>query len=452
MILYNCKIITWENPNRILDNHALRVEEDRITEIDDAAILLDKYPFDEKMDAKGQFLMPGLICAHTHFYGVFSRGMSTHGDAPKDFVEILQKLWWPLDQSLQKEDIYYSVLVCIIDAIKHGNTTIFDHHASPNFIEGSLDVIEQAVRETGIRASLCYEVTDRGGEERADAGIAENIRMIKKVSKNPSGSLVTAMFGLHAGLTLSNSTLSKCSKAIPAGFGFHIHVAEHQSDEYDSLNNYGMRVVDRLGKYGITGEDSIFVHGVHLDNQEIEIIKETGTWLTHQPRSNMNNAVGMADAESIVRYGVPVCIGNDGFSFAMWDEWRSCYLSHKLWKRDPRAMNGDLVIKMGAYNNGKLASHFFKDNIGMISPGAKADLILVDYCPITELNEGNLPWHILFGFRDSMVTMTMVNGVVLMKDRQLIGINEQEVSNRARELSKDVWKRYNTQFKDQEDI
>ena len=445
MIIYNATIITWQSRNQIFENYGIRITGDRITEIDKSELLISKYAGEESIDAKGQLLMPGLICAHTHFYGLFSRGMALHGDAPADFLEILKKLWWPLDQSLLAEDIYYSALASIIDAIKHGTTTVFDHHASPNFITGSLDLIEKAVLETGIRASLCYEVTDRGGIEKAEEGIAENIRMIKKTSLNPEGSIVTSTFGLHAALTVSDETLRK-SKEIPAGSGYHIHVAEHQSDEYHSLNKHGKRVVDRLHDFGITGPNSIFVHGVHLDQRELEIIRDTGTWLTHQPRSNMNNAVGMADIEGAMRFGIPVCLGNDGFSFAMWDEWRTCYLAHKLWKRDPRALPGDLVATMGAINNGKLASHFFKDKIGTIEVGAKADLILVDYKPITEMTAGNLPWHIIFGFRDSMVTHTIVNGKVLMRNGVILGIDEDSVSRKAKEVSREVWDRYNHQF------
>lgn len=446
MIIYNCGVVTWGQSDLVLENQAVRVIHDRIERVAPQDELLLQFPTEEKINANGQLLMPGLICAHTHFYGVFSRGMAIHGDPPADFVEILNKLWWPLDQSLTEEGIYYSAVVCLLDAIKHGTTTIFDHHASPNYIEGSLDVIEKAVIETGLRASLCYEVTDRGGKEKTLAGIQENLRMIEKLKDQPTGSLLTSTFGLHAGLTLSDETLETCQMMIPGGYGFHIHVAEHQSDEHKSINKHGKRVIDRLHDHGITGSNSIFVHGVHLDGLELQIIRDTRTWLTHQPRSNMNNAVGMANIESALRLGIPVCLGNDGFSFAMWDEWRACYLAHKLWQRDPRAMNGAFVAEMGAINNARMASHFFQDKIGYIEPGAKADLILVDYQPITELTTGNLPWHILFGLRDSMVTLTMVNGKVLMKDREIIGINETDVYSSARKISREVWRRYERQF------
>jgi putative selenium metabolism protein SsnA len=392
--------------------------------------------------------MPGLICAHTHFYGAFSRGLAIPGAPPADFPQILQKLWWPLDQSLTLDDVKYSTLVCLLDAIKHGNTTLFDHHASPNAIEGSLDVIADAIMDSGLRGVVCYEVTDRGGESKAKKGIAENVRMLNKVKNYEYEGRIKANFGIHASLTVSEKTIEECRNAGDENAGFHIHVAEHPIDEYDSLEKTGLRVIDRLMKHNILGKNTIIVHGVHMDMREIEILAETKTWLSHQPRSNMNNAVGMADIDSILRMGVKVCMGNDGFSNAMWDEWRTCYLAHKLWNRDPQRMNGSKVIEMAAYNNAELTSQYFDGNgrIGIIEEGAQADLILVDYDPFTELTPGNLPWQILFGFRDSMVTMTMVAGKVLMKNNEFLTLDKEEIIRKALNLSKDVWVRYQDQF------
>ncbi|MRS05887.1 hydrolase, partial [bacterium] len=243
-------------------------------------------------------------------------------------------------------------------------------------------------------------------------------------------------------------TLEKCRVAVDGQAGFHIHVAEHQIDEFSSLEKYGLRVIDRLKKFDLLGDNSIVAHGVHMDMREAELLAETQTWLAHQPRSNMNNAVGLADVESMLRLGIKVCMGNDGFSNAMWDEWRTCYLAHKLIHKDPRRMNGADVIELGAYNNALLAQHFFPNTIGLgtIQEGAPADLILVDYEPVTEMTPGNLPWQILFGFRDSMVTTTMVDGKVLMKDRQLTSIDEHKISAEARKRSKEVWDRYQKMF------
>jgi putative selenium metabolism protein SsnA len=358
----------------------------------------------------------------------------------------LSKLWWPLDKALTPEDVRYSALVCLIDAIKHGTTTLIDHHASPNAIEGSLDVIAEAVDQSGVRAGLCYEVTDRDGEAKARAGIEENVRFIERLRQETvAEGRLAASFGLHASLTLSEATLQACRDAAPEGTGFHTHVAEHQVDQDDSLAKTGERVVSRLARHGILGEDTIAVHAVHVDEAEIDLLASSGTWVTHQPRSNMNNGVGTAQVELMLGAGVRVCLGNDGFSNAMWEEWKSAYLVHKLWQRDPRRMQGGMVAKLAIYNNAALASRLFPTApIGIIQPGAQADLIFVEYHPTTPLSVGNLPWHILFGFQESMVTTTIVAGKILMRDRQLITLDETEITARARELAAAVWRRYET--------
>lgn len=439
MLITHATLITWEAENRVLEDHAVLVEKDRIKEIGPSAELSAKYPNEQKLDARGQYVMPGSICAHTHFYGAYARGMAIPGPAPKDFPEILQRLWWPLDRSLDAESIQYSVLPCLVDAIKHGTTTLIDHHASPNAIDGSLDIIAAAVESSGLRAVLCYEVTDRDGEAKMQAGIDENVRFIKR-TKHP---LLAGIFGLHAGLTLSDSSLDLCRQAVPDDVGFHVHTAEHESDEYDSLNKSGLRVIDRLHKHGILGPKTITAHGVHFDAREIQILCETGTWLSHQPRSNMNNGVGVAQVESMLRAGVRVCLGNDGFSNAMWEEWKAAYLLHKVHHRDPRRMNGYDVQQMAIYNNAALTNVFFPAApIGQIIPGAFADIIFVDYHPNTPLTAGNLPWHIIFGFQPGMVSTTIVAGKVLMKDRELLTLDEKEIGAKAREIAPKVWARY----------
>ena len=442
MLITNAAVITWEKENRILDDRAILIEGDRIKEIGSSSDLVKKHPAAEKLDAGGQYVMPGGICAHTHFYGAYARGMAIPGPAPRDFPEILKKLWWPLDRSLDAESIRYSVLPCVVDAIKHGTTTLIDHHASPNAIDGSLDIIAEEVEKSGLRAVLCYEVTDRDGEEKMRAGVNENIRFMKK-DKSPR---LAGTFGLHASLTLSESSLALCRDSAPAGAGFHIHTAEHESDEYDSLNKSGLRVIDRLQKHDLLGPGTITTHGVHIDAREMQILTESGTWLSHQPRSNMNNGVGVAPIESMMRAGVKVCLGNDGFSNAMWEEWKAAYLLHKVHHRDPRRMGGYDVQQMAVYNNAALANVFFPNApIGQLIAGAVADMIFVDYQPNTPVTAGNLPWHIIFGFQQSMVTTTIVAGKVLMKDRTLLTLDEKDISAKAREIAPRVWDRYQTE-------
>lgn len=443
MLITNGRLVTWNTPNEIIENGGIYIKNGRIAEIGPSQTLLQKYPNAPQLDAHQQLVMPGNICAHTHFYGAFARGMAIPAPPMKDFPDILERLWWRLDRALFDVDVKYSALVSLIDAIKHGTTTLIDHHASPNAIDSSLDQIADAVEQAGVRAALCYEVTDRNGAEGTQAGISENVRFLHSLKERQSN-LLAGTFGLHASLSLSDETLADCvAAARELDTGFHIHVAEHEADEYDSLYKYGKRVVHRLADAGILGPKSIVAHCVHVDAAEMNLLRDTGTWVTHQPRSNMNNAVGAADVESMLRLGIPVCLGNDGFSNNMWAEWKTAYLLHKVAHRDPRRANGMDIVQMGIYNNAALAQVFWPDlPMGKLVTGAAADIIFVDYHATTPLTADNLPWHILFGFESSMVTTTIVAGKVLMQDRQLLTLDEAEITARSRELAAEVWERF----------
>jgi putative selenium metabolism protein SsnA len=442
-LITNATLVNW-SPRQIAADQAVLVRGERIADIGASETLAASHPDLERYDARGRLLMPGNICAHTHFYGAFARGMAIPGPAPRDFPEILRRLWWPLDKALTLDDVRLSALVCLVDAIRHGTTTLIDHHASPNAIDGSLSVIADAVSQAGVRGVLCYEVTDRAGEANAQAGIAENVRFLRASVAYPT---VRATFGLHASLTLSEATLAACVRANEASGakegGFHIHVAEHEADEEDSLAKYGLRTVPRLARAGILGPRSIVAHAVHIDAWEMETLRDTQTWVTHQPRSNMNNAVGAAQIDAMLRGGIRLCLGNDGFSNDMWAEWKAAYLLHKVASRDPRAANGENIVTMAAVNNPRLAEQFFPgQQLGTLAIGAAADMIVVDYDPFTPFTGGNLPWHVLFGFEASMVRATIAAGRVLMWDNQLRTLDAAAIAAEARSRAPAVWGRY----------
>jgi len=445
MIISNGKIVTWGEPNEILEGKALLIQDGLIREVENEIDLKAAYPEEEILDAQGQMVMPGLICAHTHFYGAFSRGMAIPGEPSRNFQEILANLWWKLDKGLDEDGVRYSALALLADATRYGCTTLFDHHASPSCIDGSLDIEADAVTESGLRTSLCYEVTDRDGEEKALAGIRENGRFISEVQTGRYNPMLRAHFGLHASLTVNDETLERCLAENNGRVGFHSHAAEGIVDQEDSLTKYGKRVVERFAAAGVLGERTILAHGVHLTPHEMDLLADSGTWLSHQPRSNMNNAVGVAPVEEMLKQGVKVCLGNDGFSNAMWQEWFFAYLIQKDQQADPRAMNGYDVIKIAVENNSRLATQTWDGlRIGKIEKGAAADLILVDYHPITPMHAGNLPWHILFGFRDGMVTATMAGGKLLMKDRKLLLLDEAEIAAKSREAAVRCWEKVNS--------
>lgn len=440
MLIIHARLAPLGSEPRLIDDGALLIQGRRITALGTTADLATRFPDVDRWDARGQLVLPASICAHTHFYGAFSRGMGIPGEPPETFPQILERLWWRLDKALTLEDIRYSALVCLVDAIRHGTTTLIDHHASPNAIDGSLDVIAEAVQRAGLRASLSYEVTDRDGPERARAGIEENVRFAEEASEDPQ---LAASFGLHASLTLSDETLADCvAVAEEIGLGFHVHVAEGVSDQDDSLRRSGKRVVHRLADAGILQPKTIAIHCVHVDEGEIERLAETGTWVTHQPRSNMNNAVGVAPVERMLEEGVNVGLGNDGFSNQMFTEMKTAYFLHKLDQRDPQAMPGNVVMDLAYGNNARLAQVFWSDErLGELSEGAMADLVFIDYHPTTPLTAENLPWHILFGVEASMITSTVCAGRVLMRDRELLTLDEEAITARSRQLASEVWSR-----------
>lgn len=427
----------------LIEDGAIAIQSDTILAVGPTSELRRQYPeAAQELDAGGKLALPGSICAHTHFYGAYARGLAIPGPAPKNFPEILQRLWWTLDKALDPESVKYSALVCLVDSIRRGTTTLIDHHASPNAIEGSLSLIAEAVKTAGLRACLCYEVSDRDGEARAQAGIDENVRWIKEARARQDPTLA-GTFGLHAALTLSNATLERAlAAADPLGSGFHIHAAEGPADQEWSLQTYGERVIQRLHRHGILGEKTIVAHAIAIDPWEMALLRETGTWVTHQPRSNMNNAVGVADVPAMLRAEMRVGLGNDGFSFDMFQEMKTAYLLHKVHTDDPRTLGGYEVMTLAYANNAALAGLFFPKPVGRLEPGAFADIILVDYHPFTPLSSGNLPWHLLFGFDGGHVTHTIAAGRLLMADRQLLALDEAEIAARARELAPGVWERF----------
>jgi putative selenium metabolism protein SsnA len=446
MLIINGTIITLGEANRVIENGSVYVKGEKIADIGTTRQLASKYPSEERLDAHGMLVMPGGIVAHTHFYGAFARGMSlSPGPPPKTFPEILQQLWWKIDRALTLEDCRLSALVCLADAIRNGTTTLIDHHASPNAIDGSLDVVADAVLESGLRASLCYEVTDRNGAAGARAGIRENVRFLKKLATREwrqAKHRIGASFGVHASFTVSDKTLEQCLDAIDGlGAGFHIHVAEDMTDEDDALDKFKRRVGERLENLGVFGPRTIAAHCVHVDPGEIEALHRTQTNVAHNARSNMNNAVGVADVPGMLRRGILVGLGNDGFSNNQFAEMKTAYLLHKSARRDPRVMGADQVLQMAYTNNAKIAQVFWKPRVGELSVGAFADMVVLDYVPYTPLTAANFPWQLIFGIDGTHVTHTLCAGKVLMKDRVLLTLDEEAIAAKAREHAQRVWKR-----------
>ncbi|MCX7938969.1 MAG: putative aminohydrolase SsnA [Anaerolineae bacterium] len=443
MLIYNATMLTLGSHPRVIENGAVLIREGRIADIGESAVLRARHPDErERLDASGKVMLPGGICAHTHFYGAFARGLAIPGEAPRNFIEVLQKLWWRLDRALDYEGVKYSALVCLVDAIKNGMTTLIDHHASPDAIDGALDAIAEAVEQAGVRAALCYEVTDRNGLEGAQRGIAENVRFARRLRQQPSPLLGAAM-GIHASFTVSDPTLEACVQAAEEHqLPIHIHVAEDPADEDDCFSKYRMAVVERLAQRGALSARTICAHCIHLSERELDLLAEHGAKVAHQPRSNMNNGVGVARVPEMLARGICVGLGNDGFSNDPFAEMKAADLLQKVSARDPRALGADKVVHMAYTNNAAIAQLFWRDLSGALTIGAAADLVLLDYAPFTPLHAGNAPWHMVFGMHGGMVTHTMVGGRWLMMDRQLLTLDEREIAAKAREAAERAWKKF----------
>ncbi|UCF79903.1 MAG: putative aminohydrolase SsnA [Candidatus Eiseniibacteriota bacterium] len=430
-------VITLGKNNQVIHDGAVYVKDGLIADVGKAKELKERHDCQVKVDARNKVVMPGFICAHHHLYSTMARGFAPPGEPASCFGEILERLWWKLDKALLEDDVYVSALVPLIECIRNGTTAIFDHHASPSYREGSLDVLARAVLESGIRASLCYEVSDRNVPT---GGLAENERFLKRMAAEKSPFL-TGMMGLHASMTLSDETLEKCrAVAERYGVGYHIHVAEGSEDHSDSLVKYGVRTVERLVSRGICGKSSLYVHCIHLDDRETELIKETGTTAVHNPESNMNNAVGVANVLGMMGRGILVGLGTDGMASDMPAQMRCAYLLHRLENRDPRVAFCE-APQLLLWNNAEIAAKFFPVRLGVIERGAAADLAVLDYIPPTTLDADNFLGHFIFGMVDAVVDTTIVAGRILMRNKQVLSLDEEEIAARCRTLAAKVWSR-----------
>jgi len=441
----NGRVITRDDRMPLVENGCVAIRDGRIVEVGATADLQHSYPSAQFLDARGGLIMPGLINTHTHLYSTFARGMALKDDAPGNFVEILERLWWRLDKVLTLEDVYLSALVAMIDCIRSGTTTIFDHHSSPGAIAGSLSRIAEAAHQTGLRSCLCYEVTDRDGDEVTNQSIAENRAFLESCRQSPDD-LIRGLFGLHASFTLSDQTLSRCARAAAeVDAGFHVHVAEAESDVIECRRAHGKRVVERFNDFGILGPRTIAAHCVHVDDREIDLLRSSETNVIHNPESNMGNAVGCAPVLKMMERGVHVGLGSDGYASDMFESLKLANLLHKhqsgqpdaAWAEPPAMLFGE---------NAAIASACFGGSVGQLIPGAFADIIVVDYDPPTPLTASNLNSHILFGLSGRAVRTTIVGGRIVMQDRELAGIDENELMAKARVAAAKLWQRFQASF------
>ncbi len=441
LLVGNGWLITRDESRPLIEDGCVAIEHGVIAGVGKTDELQQMYPEARLIDARGRLIMPGLINPHMHLYSTFARGMALKDEAPDNFVHILERLWWRLDKVLNLDDVYLSAMVAMIDCIRNGTTTIFDHHSSPGAVAGSLTRIAEAAHQTGLRSCLCYEVTDREGAEVADLSIEEN-RAFLRYCKESGDKLLRGLFGLHASFTIGDRTMERCTEAAAEfGAGFHIHVAEAASDQVQCQMEHGKRVVKRLHDLGILGSRSIAAHCVHVDSSEMELLKATRTNVIHNPESNMGNAVGCAPALEMLARGVRVGLGSDGYTCDMFESLKVANLLHKHQAGQPSAGWAEPPAMLFA-ENARIASDCYGRTVGKLIPGALADLIVVDYDAPTPMAGSNTDSHILFGVSGRCVETTIIGGRIVMQDRKLLAIDEREIMAKARAAAARLWERF----------
>ncbi|MBP8639624.1 MAG: putative aminohydrolase SsnA [Oscillospiraceae bacterium] len=441
LIIGNGKLITRDSNNPYFSDGAVVLDGSTIFELGSTTEMKRKYPEAEFIDAKGGIIMPAFINTHEHIYSAMARGLSINGYNPKGFLDILDGMWWTLDRNLTLAQTRQSARATYIECIKNGVTTVFDHHASFGEITGSLYAIEDAAKEMGVRSCLCYEVSDRAGQEKTRLAVNENESFIKHALTDKSD-MIAGMMGLHASFTLSNETLELCAANKPQEVGYHIHVAEGIEDLHHCLKNYGKRILDRLMDFGILGAKTITAHCIYVNGHEMELLKETDTMVVHNPESNMGNACGCPPTMEIVKRGILTGLGTDGYTHDMIESYKVANILHKHSLCDATVAWGE-VPQMLFDGNAKIAGRYFKNELGVLKQGAAADVIVMDYIPYTPFDDSNCNGHILFGMNGRNVVTTVCNGRVLMKDRQLVGIDEEKVMAEIHEESAKLWKTIN---------
>ena len=433
----NGRLLTRDPERPYFPDGAVVLEGDTVREAGPLAELRAKYPQAEFVDAKGGVIMPGLINAHTHIYSGLARGLSIAGNNPTNFLEVLEGTWWNIDRHLTLDGTRASAYATVLDCIRDGVTTIFDHHASYRAVPGSLFAIKDVCRELGIRACLCYEVSDRDGEEKCGEAIRENADFARWARDN-GGDMVKAMFGGHALFTLSDRTFERMVEANDGMTGFHIHVSEGMNDVYDSLRTYGCRPVNRLMNHGILGERTILGHCIHVSPAEMDLIRETGTMVVNNPESNMGNAVGCSPVLQMMAKGITVGMGTDAYTHDMLESLKVFLLIQRHNACLPNVAWGE-AMTMLFQNNAAIGAKYFQKPLGVLKSGAAADVVVMDYKPFTPFSEENADGHILFGMMGRSCRTTIINGRVLYKDREFVSIDEERINAWTLEQSKKLW-------------
>lgn len=373
-----------------------------------------------ELDCTGMYVTRSFAIGHHHVYSALARGMPGPQREPGNFREILKYVWWALDKSLDEEMIKYSALVTAMEAAMAGSTFVIDHHASPSVIKGSLEIIANAFDKVGVGHLLCYEASDRDGIVKARKGMAETARYLAKRQ---------GLVGLHASFTVGSETLERAVDLMQRfQTGVHVHVAEDLYDQEHCLSTYRMRVMKRWYEAGLLNSSkTILVHGLHLDDQERELFRNSPCWLVQNTESNLNNRVGHFNGGGL---GNRIMLGTDGMHSDMFLSAKAAYFSGKGF---------DKIDTTEAYQRFRNPCRYLIEN--GFSGAGENNLVVLKYDHPTDFNQRNFAGHFIYGMHAGQVRHVLSEGKLIVKDREILTVNKEEVLARSREHARRLWAR-----------
>lgn len=421
----------------VVEDAGILWEGERILEVGAFGELSIRHSGAQLLNAHGGIILPGLVNLHHHFYSALARGLDP-GVRMADFSAILKGLWWRLDRALDEEAVRLSAALSLAECIRTGCTTVFDHHASPSFIRGSLDLIAEEVSKAGLSAVLCYEISDRNSHQEALRGLEENLEFAASCEKHPR---LRGLLGLHASFTLSEETLRVLVERRSPDLGIHVHLCEDAADRRESLRQYGKAPLERFDALGLLDRNALLIHGVDLEEGEYERIGESGATLVHNPESNANNAVGSLDLGIANRAGCRLGLGTDGMSSAMLRALRAAFLNRRASTADP-SLGFEVIPKLPENNAERAAAAYGIKQLGRLEKGAPADFIVVDAPPPTPLDGTNFFGHLIYGLSEAGCRHTIARGRILLRDFRHTELDVEKLAAEAREVSPALWERF----------
>lgn len=374
---------------------------------------------DTILDCNGKPVMKSFACGHHHVYSALARGMGAPQKIPANFHEVLQYVWWTLDKCLDLQMIEASALSTALYCAKNGVTFVIDHHASPFAIENSLETIAAAFDKVGVSHLLCYEISDRDGLVPRQKGLEETETYLK--NKNQG------LVGLHASFTVGNDLLKQAvALAEKYDSGVHVHVAEDPIDQDYCLRDHGKRVIKRFSQAGVLAfSKTILGHCLHLDAEERELVQRSPVYVAQNTESNLNNNVGVFNSRGL---GDNIMLGTDGMHSDMLRSAKAAYLV---------GQNAESITPDGIYQRFRKVHHYLKEN--RFSGDGENNLVILDYDTPTEIQQNNFTGHFVYGIDSRHVESVISNGRLLVKDRKVLTVNEDEILQFAREMGNRLW-------------